>query len=232
MFLFMGYLLVWLASFQPKKIKQLRDYILFRFRFLIKWSCKLLHQILFFIKTRRIIDFKEVNTDNVFPTLDFNMISERNIISKKDFIDKTKSDENSDISNSIENNIDEHLDEILIESFSNEILRNEEPFSMPLVIDLKEIKKRKSIAINEDVPKITIIDKEEKSKQALKNKEIGYLGELYVMEFEKRLLLEYNKKRLSPIHISKDFDGYGYDIISYDKAGNKKYIEVKTTTQN
>lgn len=36
----------------------------------------------------------------------------------------------------------------------------------------------------------------------------------------------------TPIHVSKEFDGYGYDIMSFDIKGNVKYIEVKTTTQN
>ena len=34
-------------------------------------------------------------------------------------------------------------------------------------------------------------------------------------------------------HVSKEEgDGAGYDILSYDEDGNKKYIEVKTTEQN
>jgi hypothetical protein len=30
--------------------------------------------------------------------------------------------------------------------------------------------------------------------------------------------------------VSRDADGYGYDVLSFDEDGNEKYIEVKTTT--
>ncbi len=61
--------------------------------------------------------------------------------------------------------------------------------------------------------------------------ETGYLGECSVFEYEKQKLSEvenlYNDCLVT--HASLNNEGLGYDIISYDKYGNIKYIEVKTT---
>lgn len=61
------------------------------------------------------------------------------------------------------------------------------------------------------------------------NKKIGDIGELIILEYERS-----NTKKLNipnkPTHDAKDIgDGIGYDILSFDKAQTKKYIEVKTT---
>jgi len=70
------------------------------------------------------------------------------------------------------------------------------------------------------------------SKGEVQNKKLGLLGELSVVDFEKKSLrevgridLEYKVKHVAQI----EGDGAGYDILSYDENGNKKYIEVKTT---
>jgi hypothetical protein len=61
------------------------------------------------------------------------------------------------------------------------------------------------------------------------NKHIGDLGE--------QIVLEYEKERCHPEFADKvehsaksQGDGLGYDILSFDLNGNKKYIEVKATT--
>ncbi|MCA0365702.1 MAG: DUF3883 domain-containing protein [Bacteroidetes bacterium] len=64
------------------------------------------------------------------------------------------------------------------------------------------------------------------------NKRIGYLGELFVIEYEKEKLKKLNKPNLAKKvrHISEtDGDGAGYDIASFDENGTPIYIEVKTT---
>jgi len=80
-----------------------------------------------------------------------------------------------------------------------------------------------------------IIKKTDYIKKAKNDAEIGYLGELMVLEAEKQrlsnnpLLSEYADKIE---HVSIKSDGYGYDIVSYDLFGfdiKKIYIEVKTT---
>jgi len=72
-------------------------------------------------------------------------------------------------------------------------------------------------------------------KEYMKNLEIGKLGELFVMHFEKKRLIENGKKALVEgiKHVSEIYgDYYGYDILSFDENGNEKFIEVKTTTGN
>ncbi len=68
----------------------------------------------------------------------------------------------------------------------------------------------------------------------LEQAEIGELGEIAVLEYEKEYLIKRGKKlladkvkRVSLIDVSA-----GYDILSYDVNGNEKYIEVKSTSTN
>ena len=83
---------------------------------------------------------------------------------------------------------------------------------------------------NLDDLKTSLID----FKKHLKNlEEIGEAGELFVMNYEINYLKKIGKinlaqkvQRISLIDVSA-----GYDILSYDSNGNKKYIEVKTTTE-
>lgn len=68
-----------------------------------------------------------------------------------------------------------------------------------------------------------------------KNKRIGLKGEKLVLLYEKKFLSDNNRQDLASkvSHVSVDIgDGLGYDILSYDKNGNQKYIEVKTTLGN
>lgn len=67
-------------------------------------------------------------------------------------------------------------------------------------------------------------------------KEIGLLGEMMVIEYEKERLKKEKRDDLAKKvkHVSlEEGDGLGYDILSYDaETGDKKYIEVKTTRGN
>ena len=141
------------------------------------------------------------------------------------------SEENINVRESIAQENDELLNTASIDYEDYLTLKSTEPFIMPLLADLDQIQKKKYRDKNSNQVSLTFIDKEAKEVQALKNKEIGDFGEKYVLEYEKRLLLDQNISYL-PIHISKEFDGYGYDILSFDKYGNPKYIEVKTTIQS
>jgi len=60
----------------------------------------------------------------------------------------------------------------------------------------------------------------------------GYLGECSVVEYEKNALKEIDSlfDESLILHSSLENDSLGYDIKSFDKDGNIKYIEVKTTT--
>ncbi|MBL1433960.1 DUF3883 domain-containing protein [Candidatus Wolfebacteria bacterium] len=64
-----------------------------------------------------------------------------------------------------------------------------------------------------------------------KNSITGSKGEELVLSIERRCLEEAGKKDLA-IRVSRvsiDDDSLGYDILSFDLDGNKKYIEVKTS---
>jgi hypothetical protein len=69
----------------------------------------------------------------------------------------------------------------------------------------------------------------ERNKQ---NIELGTRGEIIVLKWEKDNLIEQGLNNLAGKvrHISQESgDGAGYDILSYDKEGKEKFIEVKTT---
>lgn len=77
--------------------------------------------------------------------------------------------------------------------------------------------------------KINFIEKE------IKNKQLGELGELFVLRNEIDTLNNAGRGDLAEkvIHVSKELgDGLGYDILSFDLEGNEKRIEVKTTREN
>lgn len=69
----------------------------------------------------------------------------------------------------------------------------------------------------------------------VKNIEIGELGELFVIEQEKKRLISAGRSDLAQkiTHISKEFgDSAGFDVLSYNINGDEKMIEVKTTEGN
>ena len=67
------------------------------------------------------------------------------------------------------------------------------------------------------------------------NKKLGLKGEKLVLKHEKQYLIENNRKDLADKvshHSVKIGDGLGYDILSFDINGKKKFVEVKTTKGN
>ncbi len=74
--------------------------------------------------------------------------------------------------------------------------------------------------------KIDFIEKE------IRNKQLGLLGEIFILKSEIEFLKSNGKTDLANKikHISVEIgDDLGYDILSYDLLGNEKKIEVKTT---
>ena len=70
------------------------------------------------------------------------------------------------------------------------------------------------------------------SKQEKSNKKLGLMGEKLVLKFEIKYLEENKRSDLAQkvAHHSVTLgDGLGYDILSFNLDGNKKFIEVKTT---
>lgn len=65
-----------------------------------------------------------------------------------------------------------------------------------------------------------------------KNTELGKKGEDVVVEYEKtRLILEGREDLADKVFTTREIAGNAerFDVLSYDKDGNEKYIEVKTT---
>ena len=69
-------------------------------------------------------------------------------------------------------------------------------------------------------------------KKNAQNKRLGDLGELWVLQQERKKLVTAGRKDIAEKvdHISmSQGDGAGYDILSYDEHGNEILIEVKAT---
>jgi hypothetical protein len=69
-------------------------------------------------------------------------------------------------------------------------------------------------------------------KKAERDIKKGITAEKLVEAYESNHLISIGRKDLADKikWVAKEADGYGYDILSYDDQGNKKYIEVKGTT--
>jgi hypothetical protein len=69
-------------------------------------------------------------------------------------------------------------------------------------------------------------------QKAKKDIAVGLRGEELVVHYEKANLemLGLNELAKKVRWVSKESDDYGFDVLSYDKDGLEKFIEVKTTT--
>ncbi|GAP00905.1 hypothetical protein FFRU_020960 [Fructobacillus fructosus] len=62
-----------------------------------------------------------------------------------------------------------------------------------------------------------------------RNQKLGLSGEELVLEYEKERLVNYPELQDKVKRVSKEGDGDGYDIFSFNFDGSPLYIEVKTT---
>ena len=70
------------------------------------------------------------------------------------------------------------------------------------------------------------------AEQEAINRKLGYLGEKFVLEWEKRRLIREGRFDLTTEiewTSEEQGDGAGYDIKSFEADGSPRYIEVKTT---
>lgn len=67
------------------------------------------------------------------------------------------------------------------------------------------------------------------AQEQRRNTILGGRGESIVMDYERKRL-KAAKIRKAPVQVSANSDSYGYDILSYNEDGSKRYIEVKATT--
>ncbi|WP_306349941.1 DUF3883 domain-containing protein [Flavobacterium sp. '19STA2R22 D10 B1'] len=82
------------------------------------------------------------------------------------------------------------------------------------------------------VPGKTEHGKKNYEKEARKLKKLGDRGEKVVMDLEAKRLRDGNREDLIKYidRVSLKSDSYGYDILSFELDGSKRYIEVKATT--
>lgn len=106
-------------------------------------------------------------------------------------------------------------------------------FDNPEILDEKKIIPIKKFNLQAKLSLIQLkgshVDYIEKTKI---NKQIGDAGEEFVYQYEREEIKEYKLSKKKQVRrVAKlDGDGLGYDILSYDKYGREKYIEVKTTS--
>jgi len=74
-------------------------------------------------------------------------------------------------------------------------------------------------------------NKPDYEKEARKLKRLGDRGEKIVIDIEKNRLINAGKENLAKRieRVSLKSDAYGYDILSFNEDGTKRYIEVKAT---
>lgn len=75
------------------------------------------------------------------------------------------------------------------------------------------------------------ISAEQYIKKALRNAEIGLLGELFIMEQEKIKLKKFGFDINFLRHVALESNTFGFDIWSKNDLGEDMYLEVKTTTR-
>ncbi len=83
-----------------------------------------------------------------------------------------------------------------------------------------------------DVFQPSVLSQRDYLAREARNQSLGRAGEEFVMQFERWRLMQRGLDRLANRveHTSKiRGDGAGYDILSFDEDGHKRFIEVKTT---
>lgn len=88
---------------------------------------------------------------------------------------------------------------------------------------------------NESIPEQlqTLVNKFDPVERDRRNRALGKAGEEFVIRFERQRLTEEDRPDLAKEVrwvAQEDGDGAGYDVLSFDVAGNERLIEVKTTT--
>tara|TARA_Y100000741_G_C18237529_1_gene552344 strand:+ start:707 stop:1705 length:999 start_codon:yes stop_codon:yes gene_type:complete len=114
--------------------------------------------------------------------------------------------------------------------FKNNSSKNEDfKFKNSLLLEpLPILSKKQGVATNEFRARKGV----DYSKQEKSNKKLGLMGEKLVLRYEKKYLEENKRSDLAQkvAHHSVTLgDGLGYDILSFNLDGKKKFIEVKTT---
>ena len=89
-------------------------------------------------------------------------------------------------------------------------------------------------AANEPVPErlLRLVQKFDPVERDYRNRSLGKAGEAFVVDLERHQLTEADRPDLARQvrwTAAEDGDGAGYDVLSFDRAGHARLIEVKTT---
>lgn len=78
-----------------------------------------------------------------------------------------------------------------------------------------------------------VTSKRDYAAQTNQDLEVGRLGEKQVVAYEQAQLADFPELQQKVTQVSDTVgDGLGYDVLSFDRQGREKHIEVKTTTQD
>jgi len=107
--------------------------------------------------------------------------------------------------------------------------REESTFEQYSIADLSLIDLDYLQEDKEPISKKSVQRKVDYAQEQRRNTILGGRGESIVRDYEKKRL-KATKIRKVPVQMSAESDSYGYDILSYNEDGSKRYIEVKATT--
>lgn len=91
---------------------------------------------------------------------------------------------------------------------------------------------RRATTAREPGPAVFRATKRDYLEREARNSTLGKAGELFILQFEQWRLAERGLGQLADKvrHVSaEDGDGAGYDILSFDDHGEKRFLEIKTT---
>lgn len=112
--------------------------------------------------------------------------------------------------------------ELIDSDFDFENVLDLEPMVEDSNVDMESNHETRTKRAKRKAFKIDYSDKEEK------NKTVGTNGENYVLNYERERLKNTGFEDKIK-YVAENDDGAGYDILSFEKDGTERYIEVKTT---
>lgn len=116
-------------------------------------------------------------------------------------------------------------EEVKLEEVISAPSKQVEPkFPKATTMQIVKYRSRKSIRETSSISKIDYVKKQKA------NINIGELGEREVIEYEKKRLESYPDLQRKIQWQSQKSDAIGYDILSFEKDGTPRQIEVKSTT--
>lgn len=102
---------------------------------------------------------------------------------------------------------------------------NIEPFiEAPPALSRKQARRQESLE--------RLVRKFDPVERDFRNRHLGKAGEEFIFEFERRRLASHDRSDLARKVrwvSQEDGDGAGFDILSFDRSGAERLIEVKTT---